>query len=90
MLPGFQGRSIAGRATAMAIDHARSAGKHRYVHAFPSVDNAPSNALCRKLGFTLLEALEFEYPPGNVMVCNDWRLDLEADNSAATGPGRPS
>jgi RimJ/RimL family protein N-acetyltransferase len=77
VLPEFQGRGIAGRATALAIDDARSAGKHRYVHAFPSVDNAPSNAICRKLGFTLLEALEFEYPPGNLMQCNDWRLDLE-------------
>jgi len=77
VLPEFQGRGIAGRATALAIDDARSAGKRRYVHAFPSVDNAPSNAICRKLGFTLLEALEFEYPPGNLMLCNDWRLDLE-------------
>jgi RimJ/RimL family protein N-acetyltransferase len=49
------------------------------VHAFPSVDNAPSNAICRKLGFTLLDgAIEFEYPPGNLLRCNDWRFDLDA------------
>jgi RimJ/RimL family protein N-acetyltransferase len=78
VLPEFQGRGIAARATALAIDDARSAGKHRYIHAFPSVDNAPSNAICRKLGFTLLEALEFEYPKGHFMLCNDWRFDLRS------------
>jgi RimJ/RimL family protein N-acetyltransferase len=78
VLPAFQGRGIAGEATAQALADARSSGKHRFVHAFPSVDNAPSNAICRKLGFTLLEDMEFEYPPGNVIRCNDWRFDLHA------------
>ena len=31
-----------------------------------------------QLGFTLLETREFEYPPGNVMRCNVWRLDADA------------
>jgi RimJ/RimL family protein N-acetyltransferase len=79
VLPEFQGRGIASTATSQAIELARSERKHRFLHAFPSVDNAPSNAICRKLGFTLLEAREFEYPPGNFMQCNDWRLDLFAD-----------
>jgi RimJ/RimL family protein N-acetyltransferase len=78
VLPTFQGRGIAGAATAQAIEKARAENKHRFLHAFPSVDNAASNAICRKLGFTLLEAREFEYPPGNFMRCNDWRLDLFA------------
>jgi RimJ/RimL family protein N-acetyltransferase len=30
----------------------------------------------RKVGFALVEACDFEYPPGHVMRCNDWRLDL--------------
>jgi RimJ/RimL family protein N-acetyltransferase len=47
--------------------------------AFPSVDNPPSNAICRKLGFTLLAAQEFEYPPGHLMRCNVWQLDLFAE-----------
>ena len=54
-------------------------GERRFVHAFPSVDNAPSNAVCRKTGFVLLGDYEFEYPPGSFMRCNDWRLDLLAD-----------
>jgi RimJ/RimL family protein N-acetyltransferase len=80
VLPAFQGRGIAGMATALAIAGARDDGKHQFLHAFPSVDNPPSNAVCRKLGFTLVEECEFEYPPGSVMQCNDWRLDLFASS----------
>jgi RimJ/RimL family protein N-acetyltransferase len=80
VLPEFQGRGVATTATSQAIELARSERKHRFLHAFPSVDNGPSNAICRKLGFELLEAREFEYPPGNSMQCNDWRLDLFADS----------
>ncbi|HYO62011.1 MAG TPA: GNAT family N-acetyltransferase [Actinomycetota bacterium] len=77
VLPEFQGRGIASAATELALDAARADAKHRYVHAFPSVDNHPSNAICRKLGFELVEeALGFEYPPGNPLRCNDWRFDL--------------
>jgi RimJ/RimL family protein N-acetyltransferase len=78
VLPAFQGRGIAAAATSQAIELARSEGKHRFLHAFPSVDNDPSNAICRKLGFTLLGDGEFEYPKGHFMRCNDWRLDLFA------------
>jgi RimJ/RimL family protein N-acetyltransferase len=78
VIPAFQGRGIAAAATAQAIELARAERKHRYMHAFPSVENPPSNAICRKLGFELLETLDFEYPPntGNVLRCNDWRLEL--------------
>lgn len=76
VLPQFQGRGVAGRGTALAINVARSEKKHRFIHAFPSVGNAPSNAICRKLGFTLIEETTFEYPKGNFMRCNDWRLCL--------------
>jgi RimJ/RimL family protein N-acetyltransferase len=80
VLPEHQGRGLASEATKLVIEEARRQGRHRYLHAFPSVDNAPSNAICRKLGFELLEALDFEYPPGNQLRCNDWRLDLFAAN----------
>jgi len=83
VVPEFQGRGIAVAATAQAIELARSEGKHRFIHAFPNVDNAPSNAICRKLGFELLEACEFEFPKGHFMTCNDWRLDLRAGYATA-------
>jgi RimJ/RimL family protein N-acetyltransferase len=76
VLPAFQGRGIAVAATAQAIEMARAEKKHRYLHAFPPPANAPSNAICRKLGFTLLGEVEFEFPPGHVAISNDWRLDL--------------
>ena len=78
VLPEHQGRGIASEATRLAIESVRAEGKHRWLHAYPSVDNGPSNAICRKLGFELLGASDFEYPPGHTMVCNDWRLDLFA------------
>ncbi len=76
VLPEYQGRGIATKAMELLIERARSENRHQYMHAFPSVDNAPSNAICRKLGFMRLAAHEFEYPPGNLMTCNDWRFDL--------------
>jgi RimJ/RimL family protein N-acetyltransferase len=80
VLPAFQGRGIASMATGQAIERARTEKQHRFVHAYPSVHNGPSNAICRKLGFTLVEEVEFEYPPGRFMQCNDWRLDLFASS----------
>jgi hypothetical protein len=51
VVPEFQGRGIARAATAQAIELAKGDDKHRFMHAFPNFDNAPSNAICRKLGF---------------------------------------
>jgi RimJ/RimL family protein N-acetyltransferase len=76
VVPEFQGRGIAVAAAAQAIELAKRGDRHRFMHAFPNVANAPSNAICRKLGFELLQACEFEFPKGHFMTCNDWRLDL--------------
>lgn len=76
VLPAYQGRGIATRAAGAAIAHARLMYRHRFIHAFPGISNAPSNAICRKLGFSLIEDCQFEYPPGNFMIVNDWCLDL--------------
>lgn len=76
VLPGYQGRGVATKAAAAVIEHARRESKYQFMHAFPSVENAASNAICRKLGFTLVEECQVEYPPGRSMTVNDWRLDL--------------
>jgi RimJ/RimL family protein N-acetyltransferase len=76
VLPEFQGRGIAVAATRLVIEAARAEGRHSQLFAYPSVDNAPSNAICRKLGFELLGECDFEFPPGHQMRCNEWRLDL--------------
>jgi RimJ/RimL family protein N-acetyltransferase len=78
-LPGAQGRGVATAAMRALIERLRADGRHRWLYAFPGVDNGPSNALCRRLGFELLGAGDYEYPPGNPMRCNDWRLDLRAE-----------
>jgi RimJ/RimL family protein N-acetyltransferase len=86
VLPAHQGRGIAAAAGAALVavvrEAARQPGAPTALHAFPSVDNAPSNALCGRLGFTLLGPCDFECPAGSgtLMRSNDWRLDL-------TGPG---
>jgi RimJ/RimL family protein N-acetyltransferase len=76
VLPAYQGQGIATKAAQAVIDLARQDGKYRYVHAFPSVENGASNAICRKLSFSLIEECRVEYPPGHSMTVNDWRLDL--------------
>ena len=76
VLPAFQRRGVAVAATALMLAEIRAAGERRFVHAFPSVTNAPSNAVCRRLDFEFLGAVDFEYPPGRCVRCNDWRLDI--------------
>jgi RimJ/RimL family protein N-acetyltransferase len=81
VLPEQQGRGLASAGMLQLIELMRhDPAEHRFVHAFPSVENVASNAICRKLGFSLLRALDFEYPhgSGNMLRCNDWRLDLGA------------
>lgn len=90
VLPPYQGRGIAAAAgtalIAIASEAARRPDAPRHLHAFPSVGNASSNALCNRLGFTLLGACDFEYPAGSstLMRSNDWCLDLV--DHTRTGP----
>jgi len=76
VLPEYQGRGIATAAAAAAVAAARADGKRRHLHAFPSVSNSASNAICRRLGFSLMGECDFEFPPGSFMRSNDWRLEL--------------
>ncbi|MEU5098799.1 GNAT family N-acetyltransferase [Streptomyces sp. NPDC020996] len=78
VLPEFQGRGLAARAARAVVQEARAAGGPRWLHAFPSVEHAASNAVCRRAGFTLLGPVDFEYPKGHWITSNDWRIDLSA------------
>ncbi len=78
VIPAFQGRGIASAATRQALALARGTGERRYAHAYPSVHNVASNALCRRLGFRLLGPFDFTFR-GELMSCNDWQFDLSAD-----------
>jgi RimJ/RimL family protein N-acetyltransferase len=76
VLPEFQGRGLAARAARAVVEAARAEGRHRYLHAFPNVDNTASNSVCRRAGFTLLGPARVEYPKGHWNTSNDWRVDL--------------
>jgi RimJ/RimL family protein N-acetyltransferase len=79
VLPEHQGRGLATAGMRLLLGiMSDDPVRHRHVHAFPSIDNGASNAICRKLGFILVEAIDFEYPHGSgrVMRCNDWHGDL--------------
>ncbi len=76
ILPEYQGQGIATKAGAAVIELLRKDPRFPFIHAFPSVSNPASNAICRKLGFSLLEECQFEYPPGHSMLVNDWQLVL--------------
>lgn len=77
VLPEFQGRGIATRATARCMAVAAAETNYRTIHAFPSVANAASNAVCRKLGYEIVDTGQFEYPAGHWMTCNDWAFELD-------------
>jgi RimJ/RimL family protein N-acetyltransferase len=78
VLPECQGEGVATAGTALMLERARLRGTRRSIHAFPSVENAASNALCRRLGFSLLGEVEVEYPKGSMMRSYDWSLELRA------------
>lgn len=76
VIPSFQGRGIARAATEQLLGLVAPRRKHRYAHAYPSVANAASNAVCRAVGFEYLGQHEVEFPKGSFFACNDWRFDL--------------
>jgi RimJ/RimL family protein N-acetyltransferase len=76
VMPAFQGRGIATAAAKAVAGRARAQQRHTHLHAFPAADHPASNAICRKAGFSLCGETDFEYPPGTIMRCNDWRLEL--------------
>jgi RimJ/RimL family protein N-acetyltransferase len=75
VLPRFQGRGLGTQAVSMIIDKARDVQRCDTVHAFPAVSNVASNAICRKLGFSLIKECDLEYA-GTLLRCNHWRLGL--------------
>jgi RimJ/RimL family protein N-acetyltransferase len=74
VLPAHQGRGIASAALEMLIERARADDRYPSIHAFPPVTNDPSNAVCRKFGFELVNVRDFVYA-GRTLRCNHWALD---------------
>lgn len=72
----YQGRGFASRALAACVAYAAVHGDRELMVAFPRTDNAASNALCRRGGFTLHGEEDFEYPKGHPIRSNVWTCDL--------------
>lgn len=75
VLPEHQGRGVATEAARLIISRAGSNPEVRYVHAYPSVSNAASNAIARKIGMENQGEFDNEGFAG-ILRCNDWRIDL--------------
>jgi RimJ/RimL family protein N-acetyltransferase len=73
ILHEFQGRGIATEALRLLLVRAVEDGRWGDIHAFPGVNNGPSNALCRKAGFTNIGEEVVEYA-GRQLRCNHWVL----------------
>ena len=81
LLPRFHGRGLGSEALAMLIERLRAEPRFDLVHAFPGVTNAPSNGLCRRFGFELVERDEVEFV-GRPLEVNHWRLALREGPAA--------
>ena len=75
LLPQFHGRGLGSEALGMLIERLREAPGIDTVHAFPGVSNAPSNGLCRKFGFELVDSSEVEFA-GRSLTINHWVLQV--------------
>ena len=75
VLPEHQGKGVATEAARLVISQARSNPDVRYVHAYPAVSNAASNAIARKIGMENQGEFDNEGFAG-ILRCNNWRIDL--------------
>jgi RimJ/RimL family protein N-acetyltransferase len=78
VLPEFQGRGLGKRAVRMLLEMARDDGRWGLVHAFPATTNAPSNGICRSLGFRFVGERDVTFA-GRVLRSNDWVINPAAD-----------
>jgi RimJ/RimL family protein N-acetyltransferase len=85
VLPEHQGRGLASAGVAGALRRADEAGRWRVLHAFPATTNAPSNALCRKHGFTLRGPIGYTYR-GRTLSVNHWVRDGSAGLAGLEDP----
>jgi RimJ/RimL family protein N-acetyltransferase len=76
VLPDFRGRGIASTAAREIARIAAETRTRTELHAYPPITNHASIAVCRKAGFTNRGDVDFEYPKGHWIRCQDWCLSL--------------
>ncbi|SEG71371.1 Protein N-acetyltransferase, RimJ/RimL family [Thermomonospora echinospora] len=74
VLPEFQGRGLGGRAVRALLTLARDDGRWGPVHAFPGAANAPSNGICRSVGFSFVGELDITFAGRTLRACH-WVID---------------
>jgi RimJ/RimL family protein N-acetyltransferase len=77
VLPEFQGQGVGKRAVRMLLELGGQEDRWGLVHAYPATANAPSNGICRAVGFTLAGERDITFA-GRVLRCNDWFIDPKA------------
>jgi RimJ/RimL family protein N-acetyltransferase len=78
VLPEFQGQGLGKGAVRVLLERAREENRWGIVHAFPGVANAPSNGICRTLGFTLIDEQDVDFA-GRMFHTNHWLIDPRTD-----------
>jgi RimJ/RimL family protein N-acetyltransferase len=85
VLPGWQGRGVASAAVRELVRRlVRDAPARERLYAFPSVENAASNALCRATGFVEVEVRDLPYRDA-VLRTRVWVLELAAARRGSVG-----
>ncbi len=75
VLPEHQGKGVATEAAQLIIAQAHTDPEVHFIHAYPAVTNAASNAIARKIGMQNQGEFDNEGFAG-VLRCNNWRIDL--------------
>ena len=74
--PGWQGRGVASTALGEVVRRALESPERRPVVGYANIDNAASNALCGRIGFTLVGTAAFPAEDGeDVMSVNVWMIE---------------
>ena len=74
VLPEFQGHGLAKLGVRTLLGLARDDGRWGLVHAFPATSNAPSNGICRSVGFRFAGGRDMPFA-GRVLRSNHWVID---------------
>ncbi|MEU9304868.1 GNAT family N-acetyltransferase [Streptomyces sp. NPDC048269] len=78
VLPEFQGRGLGKLAVRALLELAREEDRWGVVHAFPAIANAPSNGICRSLGFRSLGEEDVTFAD-RILRTNHWAIDPRTD-----------
>ncbi|MEV6581901.1 GNAT family N-acetyltransferase [Streptomyces sp. NPDC051582] len=82
VLPEFQGRGVGKRAVRALLELAWADGRWGPVHAFPATANAPSNGMCRSLGFRFLKGRDVDFAD-RILRTNHWVVDPHPEHRTA-------